>query len=206
MARFDTFDRLLVGACAVIWLAVIGVSVAATVALIDLGSGRASDPAPSSQTPWVLYAIIGISAAIILASIPLLLRARRAAQAAPPEPPRRTPPPARARTEVPTEKLPVFGAVAAPVGRQRPSGPVRRFNPGGLRTEPLDRVLLRTAGSLAAAMGLAALAVMTAAYFLAVKDDGTAWLALSIAALITVAMPVIPWWQLRELRGRFAGF
>src|ERR671918_479499 len=98
MSRFNGLDRLLVGACAVIWLAVIGMGVAATVALVELGSGRAGEPAQGSKTPWVLYAIIGISAVIIVASIPLLLRARRAAQA---EPPRRKTVPARAGSAAP---------------------------------------------------------------------------------------------------------
>jgi hypothetical protein len=219
MARLNTIDRLLVGACAVIWLAVIGVGVAAAVALVELGSGRAGDPTPSSRTPWVLYAIIGISAAIIVASIPLLLRARRAARVAQLEPPRRTTAPAHAGShessvagesprEAPTEKLRVFGAVANPVRRQPSSGPAARAGryPGAPSAEALDRIWLRAAGLLAAAMGLASLAVMTAAYFMAVKDDDTAWVALAIGAVITAVMPVIAWRQLRALRARVAEF
>ena len=208
MARFNTIDRLLVGACAVIWLAVIGVGVAATVALVELGSGRARGSTPSSHTPWVLYAIIGISAAVIVASIPLLLRARRAAHVEELQPSRRTTTPARAgsprgparggeypRTEPAAEKLRVFGAAARPVPR-RPA----------ISGDALDRIWLRTAGSLAAAMGSASLAVMTASYFMAVKDDAIAWVALGIAMVITAAMPVLPWRQLRGLRARLAGF
>src|SRR5512135_1730439 len=120
MDRSETVDRALLGACAVVWLAVIGVSVAAVVALAELASGRAGDSAPDSGTPWGLYVVIGISAAIILASIPLLLRARRAAQQdlprrAPETPARNSGAPA---VEAPTEKLRVFGTVADPPGRQ----------------------------------------------------------------------------------------
>ena len=128
MDRSETVDRALLGTCAVVWLAVIGVSVAAMVALVELAAGRAGDPAPDSGTPWGLYVVIGVSAVIILASIPLLLRARRAAQ----EPPLRTPPPARSSAapavEPPTEKLRVFGTVTEPArtpvaGEKRPPPP-----------------------------------------------------------------------------------
>src|SRR5262249_10338212 len=103
MEHFGNVNRALLAACAVVWLAVIGMSVAAIVALVELGTGRAGDPAPDSGTPWGLYLVIGISAAIIVASIPLLLRARRAAQ----QPPalRRQPvaAPRRPDVESPTE-------------------------------------------------------------------------------------------------------
>ena len=69
-------SRILLGVCATIWLALVGMSVAALVALMDLGRGFHSakgNPHASS----VLYAIIVISALIILAAIPMLLRARR---------------------------------------------------------------------------------------------------------------------------------
>jgi Protein of unknown function (DUF2561) len=42
--------------------------------------------------------------------------------------------------------------------------------------------------------------VATATYFMGVKDDGSAWAALTIAGIITVLMPIIPWRQLRQLR------
>jgi hypothetical protein len=59
---------------------------------------------------------------------------------------------------------------------------------------------LRFAASMATAMGAATLAVATATYFMGVKDDGSAWAALTIAGIITVLMPIIPWRQLRQLR------
>ena len=71
-----TADRILVGACAAVWLALVGMSVAAIVALMDLGRGF-HDAKGNPHTSSVLYAIIAISALVILAAIPMLLRARR---------------------------------------------------------------------------------------------------------------------------------
>ena len=215
MDRSETVDRALLGACAVVWLAVIGVSVAAVVALVELGSGRAGEPAPNSGTPWGLYVVIGISAAIILASVPLLLRARRAAQQEPPRRPPSTAPPSTAppstaprrpaapAVEVPTEKLRVFGSVADPAGEQPPGG--KRPPPpspygGTLSDDLVEALWLRFTLSMAAAIGAATLAVATATYFMAVKHDGWAWAALTVAGIVTALMPLIPWRQLRPLR------
>src|SRR6201996_7428275 len=71
-----TADRILIGLCAAIWLILVGVSVAALVALMDLGRGFHAGKG-NPHTSSVLYAIIIISALIILAAIPMLLRARR---------------------------------------------------------------------------------------------------------------------------------
>ena len=79
----DVVDRILVGACAAVWLVLIGVSVAAAVALADLGQGF-HKMARNSHTTWVLYVVIVVSALIIAGAIPVLLRARRSAQAEPP--------------------------------------------------------------------------------------------------------------------------
>jgi Protein of unknown function (DUF2561) len=206
MNRSESVDRALLAACAVVWLAVIGVSVAAIVALVELGSGRAGDPAADSGTPWGLYVVIGVSAAIILGSIPLLLRARRAAQNEPP--PRRAPaaaptPPAGA--EASTEKLRVFGSDAKPMDHPRPGEgrpPPRLPYAGGMSPEHLDRIWLRFTASMGTAIGAATLAVATATYFMGVKDDGPAWAALTVAGIITVLMPIIPWRQLRQLQAR----
>ncbi|MGB8389372.1 DUF2561 family protein, partial [Mycobacterium sp.] len=78
----EVVDRILVGACAAIWLVLLGVSVAAAVALVDLGQGfhkMANNP----HTTWVLYVVIIVSALIIAGAIPMLLRARRMTQAEP---------------------------------------------------------------------------------------------------------------------------
>ena len=60
----DVIDRILVGACAAIWLVFLGVSVAAAVALVDLGRGF-HKMAGNSHTTWVLYVVIVVSALII---------------------------------------------------------------------------------------------------------------------------------------------
>ena len=74
----DNLDRILVGSCAVIWLAVLGSGVAATVALVDLARGHPQS-STTSGTPWLLYTVIGVSALVIVGAIPLLVRARRTA-------------------------------------------------------------------------------------------------------------------------------
>ncbi len=74
----ENLDRILLGACAAIWLAALGSAVAATVALVDLGRGH-PESSTDSGTPWLLYSVIGVSALVIVGAIPLLVRARRAA-------------------------------------------------------------------------------------------------------------------------------
>ena len=202
MERSDNVNRVLLAACAVVWLAVIGVSVAAIVALVEMGSGRAGDARSDSGTPWGLYLVIGVSAAVILGSIPLLLRARRTAQQQPP--PTRQPvvTPLRPPVEATTEKLRVFGSAAATdprrPGDRRP--PARTPSARGMSEEMVDQMWLRFTASMATAIGAATLAVATATYFMGVKDDGSATAALVVAGIITVLMPLIPFRQLRELR------
>ena len=87
---FDRTDRILLGSCAGIWLAALGAGVAATVALVDLGGGH-TESSGDSGTPWLLYTVIAISAAVIIGAVPLLMRARRDAMAEA-EPPARSGP------------------------------------------------------------------------------------------------------------------
>jgi Protein of unknown function (DUF2561) len=225
MNTSENVDRGLLGACAVVWLAVIGVSVAAIVALVEMATGKAGDPSPASGTPWGLYVIIGVSAAIILGSIPLLLRARRAAQQ---EPTRRPPAPAprAAETRAPsrgtdqpvirreptaapgqpmeasTEKLRVFGSVADTAGRQAAAS--RRPAVPSPSEDVTDRVWRRFILAMATAMGAATLAVSVATYFMGVQQDGAAWGALTAAGVVTVLMPLIPWQVLRQLHSSIA--
>jgi Protein of unknown function (DUF2561) len=186
MDRSTTIDRVLIGACVVIWLAVIGMSVAAIVALVEMGSGHASDQ-PASQTPWGLYVVIAISAVIIIASIPLLLRARRAAVQ---DPPKRQQPPVIARpavpaVEAPTEKLRVFGSVTNPASQAR-AGIQQR-----LGDELVEKVSQRFLVSIANAIGGATFVVALATYWMGRQSWGWAVTALVIAALIVVGMPLI---------------
>ena len=110
--ELDRTDRILLGTCAAVWLGALGAGVAATVALVDLGTEHAQSTG-ESETPWLLYVVIAISAAVIIGAVPLLLRARRAALEESPPAARATPvravtgqqsPPVRG-AEAPTEKL-----------------------------------------------------------------------------------------------------
>jgi Protein of unknown function (DUF2561) len=192
-----TADRILVGSCAAVWLALVGMGVAAIVALMDLGRGfhdRKGNPHASS----VLYAIIVISALVILAAIPMLLRARRA-----------------------TRDGPVGRSAGAPArtvsGQQIRSGttPARTITQPG-RTERLttlrpalpdaavDRIWLRGTAALMGTMGAALLAVAAATYLMAIGHDAFSWTSYGIAGFITLVMPLVPWRQVRQLRRTLA--
>ena len=198
-------DRILLGACAAVWLIALGAGVAATVALVDLGTGHAQSTG-ESETPWLLYAVIAISAAVIIGAVPLLLRARRAALEEPPPPARATPgravagqqPPVRG-ADSPTEKLQV------PTTRVVASGPGYATREA-IRPPPtplmraVDQLWLRCAVVIAIAMGVAMVAIGVATYLMAVDHNAAAWVFYVLAGLVTVAMPAIPWVYLRELR------
>ena len=204
----DSVDRILVGICVAIWLAVIGLGVAVVVVLADMGTGHRGDGDGGNSTPWLLYAVIAVSALIIVGAIPLLVRARRNALS---ESVRRPSTPARAArlrptaggaapgTETATEKLREFGRVADSP-RARGSLPPPRRLATGLAEDAVDRMWLRATVFIVGAMGVAMLAVTTATYLMGVDNDGAAWLAFGFAAVVTVVMPVIPLVQLRQLR------
>ena len=212
----ETVDRLLVGVCGAIWLVLLAVTVIAIVALVDMSRGHTTNSGGSS-TPWLLYSIIIVSAVIIVAAIPLLIRARRTAladsrltsgpdKAAAPVPPRPAGAPAvpTRPAEAPTEKLKVFGSTVDPYERYQPdfalSSASRRADPLIPATE-LDRLWLRCTVMLGGAIGLALVGVSTATYLMAVGSDTAAWVALGVAAVITIAMPAIPVAYLRQLHG-----
>ena len=185
----ETVDRALITACAVVWLLALGMGVAATVALVDLGRGHPSGESGSS-TPWLLYVIIAISALVIALAIPLLLRARR-----------------NALNEVGAVSVPARAtstpASVASVDRDPPGypGPTpARHSTAALSAEVLDRMWLRCGTGVLTAAGAAMVAVALAAYLLAVESGGGAWAALAVAAVITVAMAAIPVFYLRQLR------
>jgi len=178
-------DRILIGVCAVIWLVLLGTGVAAVVALVNLGTGGHGELTGSSHTPWALYVVAVVSALVILAAIPVLLRARQAAAA---------PPPVRRRV-----------AGAAPAGDTAGSAiteKLRVFDPAA--SSPAERVWLRGSVLLAIAVGVALTAVAIATNLMAVGRDGLSWGSYGVAGLITVAMPVIPWLHLRQLHGLLA--
>ena len=184
-----TGDRILVGSCAAVWLALVGMSVAAIVALMDLGRGF-HDPKGNPHASAVLYAIIVISALVILAAIPMLLRARRVTRDGPGtrsagRPIRSGNTPARTITQPGrTERLTTL----------RPALP----------DAAVDRIWLRGTAALMGTMGAALLAVAAATYLMAIGHDGFSWTSYGIAGFITLVMPLVPWRQVRQLRRTLA--
>jgi hypothetical protein len=206
----DRVDRILLAACAAIWLVALGAGVAATMALVDMGRGGHPESSGQSSTPWLLYTVIGISAAVIIGAVPLLLRARRNAMADSPPPARPTvrPAPAPQRpqvpgTEAPTTKLRTLGTVAEPVN-PRPGYPAARATLTPTTPSPLatavDQLWLRCGVVLACAMGIAMVAIGVATYLMAVESNAAAWVFYVLTGLVTLGMPAIPWFYLRELR------
>ena len=205
--ELDRVDRILLGACAAIWLAALGAGVAAVVALVDLGGGR-PESSGDSDTPWLLYTVIGVSAAVIVGAVPLLLRARRTALAdSPPTPARpavaqaQPNPPVRG-TEAATQKLRVPGTAAEPV-TSRPGYPVARAV-SAPAADPsvaaVDQLWLRCAVVIVCAIGIAVVAVGLATYLMAVDSNTAAWVFYVQAGVITLGMPAIPWFYLSQLR------
>lgn len=182
----ETVDRVLLGVCAGIWLTWLGLSVAATVALVDLGRGY-DEPTTSSHT-GLLYVVIGVSALVILGAIPVLLRAR---QSATPRPPGFGPSP-QAKPQRPDAPLPQRGFDAP--GRR--ATVTREAAPNQAE---VDRVLLRGITVLAGAVGTSLGAVSLATYLMATGADTGSWVCYGVAGAVAVAMPVIPWLYLRRL-------
>jgi hypothetical protein len=209
--ELDRIDRILLAACAAIWLAALGAGVAATVALVDLGSGH-EQSSTDSETPWLLYAIIAISAAVIIGAVPLLLRARRAALEDPPAPARAPlrntaghPQPLVRGTQAPTEKLRTL-ETADPIGA-RPGYPPREAitaTPSPLMTAA-DHLWLRCAVVIACDMGIAAAAIGVATYLMAADSNTASWVLYGLAGVVTLAMPAVPWYFLRQLRDLVEG-
>jgi hypothetical protein len=191
----DVIDRILIGACAAIWLVLLGVSVAAAVALVDLGRGfhKASS---SPHTTWVLYAVIIVSALIIAGAIPILLRARRMAQSEPATRAMTAPAPGSVRPSV------RLGAATARTAAERAQqttvqAPASDTEWSG---EAVDRVWLRGLVILTGTTGAALIAVAAATYLMAVGHDGASWLVYGLGGLITAAMPAVEWLHIRQLR------
>lgn len=187
----DVIDRILVGACAAVWLVLLGVSVAAAVALADLGRGF-HKTAGNSHTTWVLYAVIVVSALIIAGAIPVLVRARRMSPA---EPARSTPgqsrPPVRLMSQAPR-------TAAERARQQRVAHAVEPA--GEWSGAAVDRVWLRGTVVLTGTMGAALIAAATATYLMAVGHEGPAWVVYALAGIVTAAMPVVEWLHVRRLR------
>jgi hypothetical protein len=188
-------DRIFVGACAAVWLVLIGVSVAATVALANLAHGY-HKAAASPHTPWVLYAVIIVSALIIAGAIPVLVRARRLSRN---EPPAQL---AGASARGAARQLVRTGHPAArpAADRARPA----RIQPSSPATEPpasaVDRIWLRGTVALTGTIGVALIGVATATYLMAVGHDGASWVGYGLAGAVTAGLPAIEWLYIRQLR------
>jgi hypothetical protein len=193
----ETADRIVVGSCAAVWLALVGMSVAALVALMDLGRGfHAAKGNP--HTSSVLYAIIIISALIILAAIPMLLRARRITRDGP-------------VTRSAGSQARTVSAQSSRSGQLTAQATTARGATERLTTlrptmsdAAVDRFWLRGTAALMGTMGAALLAVATATYLMAIGHDGFSWTGYGIAGAITLVMPLIPWRHVRQLRGMLA--
>jgi hypothetical protein len=204
-SELDRVDRILLGACAAIWLAALGAGVAAVVALVDLGRGQ-PESSGDSGTPWLLYTVIGVSAVVIIGAVPLLLRARRTAmeESQPPaRPAARTAPgqpqsPARG-AEAATEKLQVLGT-AGDQATPRPGYPAPRTAGASPSAAAVDQLWLRCAVVIACAIGIAMVAIGVGTYLMAVDSNAAAWVFFGLAGLLTLGMPAVPWFYLRELR------
>ncbi|MBO0680519.1 DUF2561 family protein [Mycolicibacterium sp. S2-37] len=187
-ALAGNLDRILMGVCVAAWLAALGTGVAATVALADLGR-RQPDTPGGSDTPWLLYTVIGVSAVVIVAAVPLLLRARRAAQAEPAPAPLTRDRPAPVVPEPATERMRAVRPATVPASL-----------PQTYPTGAVDQLWLRSVLSVTTAMGVALIAIGAATYLMAVENDTVAWVLYGLAAVVTLAMPIAPWWYLRRLR------
>ncbi len=206
--ELDRTDRILLGSCAGIWLAALGAGVAATVALVDLSSGHV-ESSGDSGTPWLLYTVIAISAAVIIGAVPLLMRARREAiaDADPPERPAarpapgRTPAPARG-AEAQTAKLRISEAPAGRIhgGPGYAAAVTHSTSLPAPLVAAIDQVWLRCAVVITCAIGIAMVAIGVATYLMAVDSSVAAWVFFVLAGIVTLAMPAVPWFYLRELR------
>ncbi|MGW0162343.1 DUF2561 family protein [Mycobacterium sp. NPDC003323] len=192
-------DRILLGVCAAVWLAALGVSVAAAVRLVDLGSGRGTvraelAEASGSDTPWALYTVIGVSAVVIAVAIPLLVRARKQSSERP----------LRSFTPSGGSVSDDIAAVPTRQGRRRAAESAAGMSETGIRGGALpsvvEQVFVRCAAGIGAAVGAGTLAVAVATYLMAGGNNTGAVALYIIAGMVTVGMAAVPWFYLRELR------
>ncbi|QUR67996.1 DUF2561 family protein [Mycobacterium spongiae] len=189
----EIIDRILIGACAAVWLVLVGVSVAAVVALVDLGRGF-HQMARNPHTTWVLYAIIVVSALIIAGAIPVLMRARQLARAEPGGRP--VGPSARSGRPI----RPGYSAKRTPASTPQAPKVKAVDEPVEFTGEAVDRAWLRGTVALAGTIGIALIAVATATYLMAVGHEGASWVVYALAGVVTAAMPAIEWLHVRQLR------
>ncbi|AMO62133.1 Protein of uncharacterised function (DUF2561) [Mycolicibacterium phlei] len=193
--ELDRTDRLLLGSSAGVWLVALGTAVAATVALVDLGTAHTA-PVGASGTPWGLYGVIAVSAAVIAGAVPLLLRARREAMADTSAGPR--------AEGVSAPHTPAGGRGAAPRAPYAAPRALRTPEAAKIARDgavaAAERLWLRCALVIICAMGVAMVTIGVATYLMAVGSDLASWILYGLTAVIIVAMPVAPWYYLKEMR------
>lgn len=189
----DRTDRILIIAAIALWLAALGAGVAAVVALVDLASAHSVGTA-KSDTPWLLYTVIGVSALVIIGAIPLLLKARQSASVSPVRGDSSDVGARPSETSSVAQRLQPFGA---PVLRRYSTPPAGHRV--GFPTAAVVQIWLRCTATVAAAMGAAATAIGVATYLMASGHDTAAWIVYAVAGLITAGMTVVPWTYLRQL-------
>ncbi|ODR25581.1 DUF2561 family protein [Mycolicibacterium porcinum] len=185
ISELDNTDRVLLGACAAVWLAALGAAVAAVVALVDLGRSHPQGGTESADTPWVLYTVIGLSVVVIAGAVPLLLRAR--VQADNRQPGRRPQPPARS-------PRPIGGSYrAAPPA-------MSRYTAGtGAATAAVEAVWLRFTLAVVCAIGLGTAAIGLATYLMATGSNVAAWCLYGLAGVVTAGLVAVLIVALRQL-------
>ena len=190
----DRTDRILVVVAIALWLTALGAGVAAVVALVDLANAHTVG-AEKSDTPWLLYTVIGVSALVIVGAIPLLLKARQSAVASAPV---RSPDDGARSGGAPSvaQRLQPFGA---PVLRRYSTPPAGHRV--GFPTAAVEQIWLRCTASIAAAMGAAATGIGVATYLMASGHDTASWIVYAVAGVITLGMVAAPLTFLRQLHG-----
>jgi hypothetical protein len=191
----DQTDRILAAVCAALWLTALGAGVAAVVALVDLGTDH-TVTASESDTPWLLYAVIAISAAVIAGAVPLLIRARRSAGGQ--RPAARAETTARAGFGDPVAATTRLSTVGGPAIRRSAAPPAS--SRVGFPTAAVDQIWLRSSVVTAGAIGAATTLICVGTYLMATESDTAGWVAYAVAAIVTVGMPAVPWFFLRQLR------
>ena len=196
----DVIDRILIGACAAIWLVLLGVSVAAAVALADLGSGLSQAAGSSAHHMGAVRRHRRLRA-----------DHRRRHPGAVAGSPHGS---GRAGRSVGDRAGAVAGQDPVKAGRcHRARARRERARPHTVQAaEPaaewsgaaVDRVWLRGTVTLTGTMGAALIAVAAATYLMAVGHDGASWVGYVLAGLVTAAMPVVEWLHVRQLRSLIA--
>lgn len=186
-------DQIFFATCVGIWLILVGVAVAAAVALTDMGRGFHKGAA-SSHSTWLLYAVIGVSATVIVGALIALRRGRSES----PEPPDGT----DAETGTPVRRRLVSTSESEPprlrYGQATPTS--ADLANAAWSGSAADRIWARGVLTVTAGIGLSLTAAASATYLMAVGHEGISWGAYGLSGLVAAGLPVIEWMYVRQLR------